>query len=64
MVIRPTRASTGCPFAAKNVANGSEIGSAKGEVVRDTRLKAFMESLERRSSERSAGGLAAEGGRN
>ncbi|HML13002.1 MAG TPA: glycosyltransferase family 2 protein [Xanthobacteraceae bacterium] len=38
--------------------------AATGEVVRDTRLKAFMESLERRSSERSAGGLAAEGGRN
>jgi hypothetical protein len=37
---------------------------AKGEVVHDTRLKAFMESLERHSSERSAGGLAAEGGRN
>jgi hypothetical protein len=37
---------------------------SKGEVVYDPRLKAFMESLERRSSDRSAGGLAVERARN
>ena len=37
---------------------------SKGEVVHDTRLKSFMESLERRSSDRSAGRLAVERARN
>jgi hypothetical protein len=38
--------------------------ASKGEVVHDTRLKAFMESLERRSSDRGASRLAVERERN